>query len=88
VTDHQLDDHPTRTSEEMGMATHFNVRVHWADGTSHDDGIRGKTRDEAQRNGDDNWIRNTPGEKALWVEVVDEASGPWTGPMLRATSTD
>lgn len=46
-----------------------DVTVHWPNGTSHDDGIRGGDRDDALANARSNWITENPYGKAQWIEV-------------------
>ncbi len=49
------------------------VRVHWAEGTHHDDEIRGADQAAAVANAHRNWITATPGRRAVRIEYLDTA---------------
>jgi hypothetical protein len=58
----------------------YRVEVRWADGSTHEDGIRAATPAEAETNARRNWITDTPGEPAAGITVQGPGEGPWAGP--------
>jgi hypothetical protein len=60
-----------------GPTKWYGVIVEQQDGSTHADGIRGDTPDEAHRNAVDNWITGTPYGKAKTIQVGPEGDGPW-----------
>lgn len=45
-----------------------DVRIHWREGSSHDDGVRAANPDEAIDNAARNWITVPPAEPAERIE--------------------
>ena len=54
----------------MAAERWHDVRVHWPDGTSHDDGIRGDSPDDALDNARRNWITENPYQQATRIEYL------------------
>ena len=53
----------------MAAERWHDVRVHWPDGTSHDDGIQGDSLDDALDNARRNWITDTPYRQATRIDT-------------------
>lgn len=52
------------------------VRVHWPDGRTHDDQVRGRSAGEALANATANWITENPHGRAARIEHLPSPHDP------------
>ncbi|MFP5070935.1 hypothetical protein ACLFMI_14880 [Pseudonocardia nantongensis] len=52
------------------------VRIHWPDGCTHDDQVRGRTTSEAIAAAIGNWITENPHGRAERIEYLSDIDSP------------